>query len=244
MEQTGNRLGADLSLGQHKVAVGWEVSNAKFRGSNNSPYGGSSTVSASNPQHGSWISPDRTLPKFDTQLRQNAFYIEDAWKLSDRWVLLGGLRRDSYDFGRSELVSGTPFDKGLASTSARLGLTYKLDASTSLYAQYSRGHDPVTTLLTLNLANRDFTLSEGRQFEVGIKQQLANKLGEWTLAAFDIKKDDIITRNPNRPAISVQGGTQSAKGVELAGVLRANAALRFEGNVSYTDAQFSEPCNY
>jgi iron complex outermembrane receptor protein len=238
LEQTGNRFGVDLALGRHQLALGWELSNAKFRGSNNAPYGGSSVVSALNPQHGSWTSPDRTLPKFDTELRQNAFFLEDAWKLSDRWLLLGGVRRDTYDFERSELVSGTPFDEDLSATSARLGLTYKLDARTSLYALYSRGHDPVTTLLTLNLANRDFTLSEGRQFEVGIKQQLADNLGEWTLAAYHIKKDDIITRDPNRPAISMQGGTQSAKGVELTGVLRANVALRFEGNVSYTDAQF------
>ncbi|GGH61895.1 TonB-dependent receptor [Comamonas phosphati] len=240
LEQTGNRFGVDLALGRHQVAAGWEVSNAKFRGSNNSPYGGSSVVSAINPQHGSWVSPDRTLPKFDTELRQNAVYIEEAWKFSDHWVLLAGLRRDSYDFGRTELVSGTPFDKDLSGTSARLGLTYKIDARTSLYAQYSRGHDPVTTLLTLNLANRDFTLSQGRQLEVGMKQQLADNLGEWTVAAYEIKKDDIITRDPNRPAISVQGGTQSVKGMELGGVLRANAALRFEGNVSYTDAQFDK----
>ena len=238
MEQTGNRFGLDLALGQHQVAVGWDGSNSKFRGSNNSPYGGSSVVSAINPQHGNWASSDLTLPKFDTELRQNAFYIEDAWKLSDRWVLLAGLRRDFYDFSRSELVSGTPFDKDLSGTSARLGVTYKLDPRTSLYAQYSRGHDPVTTMLTLNLANRHFTLSEGRQFEVGVKQQLADGLGEWTLAVYDIRKNDIITRDQSRPAISIQGGSQSSKGVELAGVLRANAALRLEGNVSYVDAQF------
>lgn len=238
LEQTGNRLGVDLALGRHQLALGWEVSKARFQLSNNAPYGGSSVVSAFNPQHGSWISPDPTLAKSATELRQNAIYLEDAWKLSDRWLLLAGLRRDAYDFERAELVAGTPFDKELSGTSARLGLTYKLDARTSLYAQYSRGHDPVTTLLTLNLANRDFTLSEGRQLELGVKQQLQDNRGEWTLAVYDISKDDIITRDPSRPAISVQGGAQSAKGVELAGVLRASAALRFEGNVSYTDAQF------
>ncbi len=238
LEQTGNRLGLDVAVGPHRIAMGWEVSKARFRGSNNAPYGGSSTVSAGNPEPGRWTSTDRTLPKFDTELRQNALYVEDAWTLSDRWVLLGGLRRDTYDVSRSELVSGTPFDKDLVGTSGRLGLTYRLDASTSLYAQYGRGHDPVTTLLTLNLANRDFKLSAGRQLEVGVKQQLPDDLGEWTLAVYDIRKDDIITRDPDRPSISVQGGSQSAKGMELAGVLRASAALRFEGNVSYTDARF------
>lgn len=238
LEQTGNRLGADLALGRHQVALGWETSTAKLRIGNNAPYGGASVVSAINPQHGSWASPDPTLFKFGTKLRQNALYLEDAWKLSERWVLLGGLRRDFYDFSRTEFVAGTPFDKKLDGTSARLGATYKIDPRTSVYAQYSQGHDPVTTLLTLNLANRSFTLSEGRQLEVGFKQQLANNLGEWTLAIYDIQKDDIITRDPVTPAISVQGGSQSARGVELGGMLRAGSSLRFEGNVSHTDARF------
>ncbi|MFT3721280.1 TonB-dependent receptor [Pseudorhodoferax sp.] len=236
--QTGNRFGLDLALGRHQVALGWEISRTKFRNSSNSPYRGASVVSAFDPQHGGWISPDPTLPRYDTELRQNAFYVEDAWKLSDQWLLLAGLRRDLYAFERRELVSGTPFDKDLGGTSARLGVTYKLDPRTSLYAQYSQGHDPVTTMLSLNLANRDFRLSEGRQVEAGVKQQLADNLGEWTLAVYHIRKDDIVTRDPSRPAISIQGGSQSSKGVELGGVLRASAALRLEGNLSYTDARF------
>jgi len=238
LEQTGNRFGVDLALGPHQLALGWDVSKASFALGNNAPYGGSSVVSAFHPQAGNWISPDPTLAKSATELRQNALYLEDAWKLSEQWLLLAGLRRDTYDFKRAERVAGTPFDKKLGGTSARLGLSYKLDDRTSLHAQYSSGHDPVTTLLTLNLANRDFRLSQGRQLELGMKQQLADQRGEWTLAVYEIQKDDIVTRDPNRPAISIQGGSQSARGVELTGVLRANAALRFEGNASYTDARF------
>lgn len=237
-QQTGNRFGLDLALGAHRLALGWDVSRAKFLGSNNAPYGGTSVVSATDPQHGGWISPDATLPRFDTALRQHAFYVEDAWNLSERWLLLAGLRRDLYDFSRRDLVAGTGFDADLGGTSARLGLTWRLDERTSVYAQYSRGHDPVTTLLTLNLANRDFKLSQGRQLELGVKQQLPDALGEWTLAVFDIRKDDIVTRDPVRPAVSIQGGSQSSRGVELGGVLRANAALRLEGNVSLVDAEF------
>lgn len=236
--QTGNRLGLDLALAGHKLALGWEISKSSLRISNNAPYGGASVVAADNPQHGSWSSPDPTLAKFDTDLRQNAFYVEDAWQVSDRWLVLAGLRRDQYDFSRRELIAGTPFDKRLGGSSARLGLTYRLNPNTNLYAQASTGHDPVTTLLSLNLANRDFTLSQGRQLEAGIKQQLPADLGEWTLAVFDIQKDDIVTRDANRPAISIQGGSQSSRGVELSGVIRANRALRFEGNVGYVDAQF------
>lgn len=238
MQQTGNRFGVDWSVGSHRVAVGWDASKAKFRHINNAPYGGTSVVSAIDPLAGLWSSPDPTLPKYATQMRQSAFYVEDAWTIADRWIVLAGLRRDRYDYERQELVSGARFDKDIGGTSARLGFTYKLDARTNVFAQYSRGYDPVTSLLTLNLANRDFRLSEGRQLEAGVKQQMADNQGEWTISFYEIKKDDIVTRDPSQPAISIQGGSQSSRGVELGAVVRANAALRFEGNLSYTAAKF------
>lgn len=238
LEQTGNRFGLQMDLGAHQLALGWEVAQAKLRLSNNSPYGGSSTVGAWNPVHGSWSSPDATLAKTATTLDQQAFYLEDAWKFAPQWLLMAGLRRDLYDFARRELVAGTDFDQTLGGTSWRLGLSYEWRPGTTVYGQLSTGHDPVTSLVSLNLANRDYRLSQGRQTEVGLKQQLAGGRGEWTLAVFDLKKNDIVTRDPDRPAISIQGGSQSSQGVELSAVFQATKALRLEANASYVDAQF------
>ncbi|MEG0447170.1 MAG: TonB-dependent receptor, partial [Comamonas sp.] len=83
-------------------------------------------------------------------------------------------------------------------------------------------------------------LTKGRQIELGLKQQLGNGRGEWTVAVFDIAKKDIITRDPNRPSESIQGGKQSSKGVEFTAALNATKSLRFEGNLAYVDAQFDE----
>jgi iron complex outermembrane receptor protein len=189
---------------------------------------------------GIWASLDPTLNVFRTKATTHDFYVEDAWTLGDRWVLLGGLRRDITDMRRHELTGGTPFDKTLGGTAWRLGATYKLDANTSVYGQISQGHDPVTNILTLNLANRDFKLTTARQIEIGIKQQFAQGAGEWTAAAYRIEKKDIITRDPDTPSLSVQGGKQHSQGLELTGALRLNPNWRLEGNYAFTDAKFDE----
>jgi len=240
MEQTGNRLEAGIRSDRHRGVVGWEVARVNFRHSNNSPYGGTSTVSAGDPAHGTWSSPDPTQAKFDTRSTLQAFYAEDAWQFADQWLLLAGIRHDVAEVSRNELVSGSDFAKTLRGNAWRLGLTYQLSPATSLYAQASTGHDPVTSIITMNLRNSDFTLTKGRQVETGIKQSLGNGRGEWTAALFRIDKDDIITRDPANPALSVQGGSQHSQGIELSAALTPWKNWRVEGNYAVLRARYDE----
>jgi iron complex outermembrane receptor protein len=240
MDQTGNRLEAVVKSGGHRAVVGWEIARVNFRHINNSPYGGASVVSAFNPVRGDWFSPDPILPKFDTKSTFNAFYVEDVWKFHERWQLMAGVRRDTAKISRDELVAGTDFDKKISGTAWRLGLTHFLTQDTSLYAQFSTGHDPVTGLVTLNLANANYRLTKGRQVEAGIKQALPNGLGEWTSAIFRIEKEDIITRDPNNSALSVQGGEQHSQGIEFTAAISPVKNWRFEGNYTWLTARFDE----
>lgn len=240
MDQTGNRLEAGIRTERHRGVIGWEVARVNFRHSNNSPYGGASTVSAGNPAHGAWSSPDPTLAKFDTRSTLQALYAEDAWQFANQWLLMAGIRHDVADVSRDELVNGTDFDKTLHGNAWRLGLTYQLSPATSLYAQASTGHDPVTSIITMNLSNSNFTLTKGKQVETGIKQSLGNGLGEWTAALFRIDKDDIITRDPVNPALSVQGGSQHSQGIELSAALTPWKNWRFEGNFTVLRARYDE----
>lgn len=238
LDQRGNRMEAAYDWGANKTVLGWETSKAQFTSGNNAPYGGSSVVDAFNPDRGQFNNPGVTRPKFATDTTENAFYIDHAWEPTERWTVLAGLRRDITKVSRNELVEGTPFDKTLAGNAWRLGLTYGLTPSTNLYGQISQGHDPVNTIMTLTLANRDFSLTKARQVEVGVKQQWA--LGEWTAAVFHIEKDNIITRDPLQPSISVQGGKQSSKGLELSGFMQPHPQWRFEGNYALVNARFDE----
>lgn len=241
-QQRGNRLEARWAGQGHNVVGGWEYTTIGFRHINNFPSGGASTVTLHDVDHGTWASTDATLPKYQTHTSAQAGHIEDAWHVSERWVLLGGFRYDTTRVIRTPLVAplDAGLDKRLSGTAARAGATYRIDGRTSAYLQYSTGHDPVTTLVTLNLANRDFAFTKGRQVEAGYKQSLQGGRGEWTAAVYRIEKDNIVTQDQLNPALLVQGGRQHSQGVELTGSLAPWAGWRFEGNVALLQARYDE----
>jgi iron complex outermembrane receptor protein len=243
LEQTGNRLEAAIKGANHRAVFGWETARVDFRHTNNSPYGGFSVVSADNPVHGYWESPDPTRPSLDTESTFNAFYVEDAWKFHDRWQLLAGIRRDLSKVSRRNLISpgtGEFRNQTVNGTAWRVGLTHFLTPNTSLYTQYSAGHDPLTGLISANLTQVKYRLTTGRQVEAGIKQTLPNGLGEWTAAIFRIEKKDILTRDPNNSSLTVQGGKQRSQGIELAAAISPAKNWRFEGNYTWLAARFDE----
>jgi iron complex outermembrane receptor protein len=239
-EQTGNRLEARWNAGTNRVVAGWEAARINFMHTNNSPYGGSSIVAPVGFNPGVFDSPDPLRPNFRTHTKTNALYAEDAYSIDERWLLLTGLRRDRYEVERVSLLGATGFTATLQSTAARLGLTWKLAPDTSLYGQLSTGSDPVTSLLSLNLANSGYKLTTSRQVEAGVKQSLTNGKADWTAALYRIRKDDIITRDPAHPALSIQGGSQSSQGAELSAGMALTQAWRLEANAAYTDASFDQ----
>jgi len=239
-EQTANRLEARWTGGANRLVAGWEASTINFMHTNNSPYGGSSTVPATGFNPGTFDSPDPLRPNFATDTTSNALYAEDAYSISDSLLLVAGLRHDRYRVDRVSLLGAAGFNATLKSTSARLGLSWKLAPGTSLYGQFSTGSDPVTSILSLNLASSKFDLTRSRQLETGVKQVLAGGKAEWTAALYRITKDDIITRDPSNPALSVQGGSQSSRGAEFTASASLAPAWRLDANAAYTDAQFDQ----
>lgn len=239
-EQTGNRLEARWNAGANRVVAGWEAASINFQHNNNSPYGGSSTVTPTGFNPGVFDSPDPVKPNFRTDTTTNALYVEDAYSVADSLLLLGGVRHDQYKVGRVSLLGAAGFTSRLHSNAVRLGLTWKLASDTSLYGQVSSGSDPVVSLLSLNLANSRYKLTSSRQVETGVKQSLANGKVEWTAALYHIGKDDIITRDPSNPALSIQGGSQSSRGAEATASVALAQAWRLEANAAYTDAHFDQ----
>ena len=241
-EQSANRLEARFDAGANQVVAGWEASTVNFMHTNNSPYGGASTVAPTGFAPGSFRdTPDPFLPNFATDTLTHAFYIEDAYRMNARLVLLAGARHDRYKVDRVNLLAASGnFDSTLRANSVRLGATWKLDPATSLYGQFSTGSDPVTSILSLNLANSRFKLTDARQIEVGVKQMLAGARAEWSAAVYRIEKDDIVTRDPNNAALSIQGGSQTSQGIELTASASLAPGWRLDANAAYTDAEFDE----
>lgn len=242
-KQTVNRIEANHEAGPNQLTFGWEAGRIDFTHSNNFALG-DSTYSSSVPpigfDPGLFTSTIPTVPAYDTTTRTQAFYIEDGYNIGSRWTLVAGLRHDSYDYSRSNSTTATAFGSDLSSNSGRAGVTYKLDPSTRLYAQASRGSDPIGSLLSLNLANSKFSLTTAKQTEVGIKQDLDSNRGWWSAALYRITKDNIITRSATDPTVSFQGGSQSSEGIELSSSIRVAKRWRVDANATILNAKFDK----
>lgn len=185
-----------------------------------------------------------TQPDYSTDATQYAIFFDDVLQLSDRLSLVIGGRYDDFDFDRVNhaQLSGrdrSEFDAAFDKFTWRAGLVFRIGDSFSAYAQTSTAADPVTSPISINAANADYKLSEGRQYEVGLKQQFADGRSEWTLAYFDIQKEDMVTRIPGT-AINGQIGQQSSDGVEV--TLRLNPAerLSIDMNAAFVDSVYDE----
>ncbi|HYG42671.1 MAG TPA: TonB-dependent receptor [Bordetella sp.] len=225
----------------NQVAVGTEVNRSKLEHTNNSPYGGTSLLDPYDFEHGQFINEAGTTPRYRNIATQYALFAEDRLMLTDRWSVLGGVRYDHIDLQREDLVaSTTAYRRTYTNVGWRVGTVYDVLPTLAVYGQYSEAADPVGSLLLLSPANKDFELSQARQVEVGVKQTFWDNKGEWTLAAYHIRKKDLVTRDPNDPSLRVQVGSQSSRGLELTVGVELARDLRVDFNGAILDARYDD----
>jgi iron complex outermembrane recepter protein len=233
---------------KNEVEAGFDINGIHFTNSNNSPYAGSSLVDPFDFSPGYFVSqgPFRTTTATDT--REYAVFAEDRLELRDNLSVVVGGRYDYATLAYTDPSIGTPsydgtgqdFDKSFYSPSYRAGLVYQPIHDLSLYAQYSTATAALGSLITTTLSQADFKLASGRQVEIGAKQSFWDNRGEWTLAAYRIVQDNLLTPDPTNPTISEQVGQQSSRGVEAAVALSLAAGWRIEANGTVLKARYDD----
>lgn len=226
---------------ENQVSAGFDVNASAFKHTNNTYVGSSPSVDLFNPVPGVYESDVPTLPRYRVKARQFALFLEDRLQVTGRWSVLAGMRYDHADLERQNLIAGVQaYDKTFTNVGWRLGSVYQLTPELALYGQYSRAADPVGAMLLLSPANSNFDSATGRQFEIGVKQSLPGKRGEWTLAAYDISKSNLLTRDSSNPARSIQVGQRSSRGIEGSLDLILAPGWRLEANAAVLRARFDD----
>jgi iron complex outermembrane receptor protein len=110
----------------------------------------------------------------------------------------------------------------------------------AFYGQYSTAVDPVGGIISLTSANKDFQLATGKQIEIGVKQSFWGGRGEWTLAGYEIVKNNLLARDPNIPSLTVQVGQQSSRGVEASVGLLLDYGWRIDANTAFLRAKYDD----
>jgi iron complex outermembrane receptor protein len=173
-----------------------------------------------------------------------ALFVEDAHNVTDKLLLVGGVRFDDIELARSieDVTSGgvTRYGNTYDPTNWRIGAVYDLKPETQLFAQYSSAVVPVSGFLFISAANSTFELTDGETYEVGVKSSALGDRLAFTASVYSIEQDDILTRDPVNPNITIQGGRQSSTGVEASVTVVLTEQLRLDLGVALLKAEFDE----
>jgi iron complex outermembrane receptor protein len=242
--QFGEHAEATLSTSiggrTNTTSVGFDYSWTRFQHTNNSPYGGTSTVDLQNSNPGLFINLAGTSPEFRSRQDQYSLFIEDRFVVSPKWSVVGGARLDRYNVDRLAQRVNTTATREFTPMNWRGGVVHSIRPDFSVYGQYATATDAVSTLLTLSPAQQLFDLTPGRQVEVGAKQALANGRAEWAVAGYRIVKEKLLVPDPNTPTLQQQIGQQSSRGIEASGAVSFDFGLRLDANVALLDARYDD----
>ena len=247
-QQVGTRSDLHLESAwgdpRNQLTLGAEINSIDLRYSDNFSTGGfgvADSVPLNRFDPNSLPSSIATIPDYTTDTRQYAFFFDDVLRLTAEMSLVVGGRYDNIEFDRFDYAIGSSaaaeFDSDFSEFTWRAGFVYQPSDSLSIYLQVSRAADPVTSPITISASNQDFDLSRGRQYEIGMKQQILNGHGEYTVAYFDIEKRDIPSRRP-ASGITEQIGQQSSDGFEFTLRFNPTDRLSLDMNAAWVDAEF------
>ncbi|MBB4844113.1 iron complex outermembrane receptor protein [Paucibacter oligotrophus] len=152
-----------------------------------------------------------------TQDDISAGFVQLEAELSEPLRLLLGLRHDRYqqDYfyqsGQDKPVSTVTHD---AANSPRLGLLWKLSSDWSAYLSASRSFAPAGAYQSAS-QNKKFKPLIGEQRELGFKWERADGRLTASGSVFDLRKRNVVTKDPNDERQSIQIGMERSTGLEL-----------------------------
>ncbi|TAN05715.1 MAG: TonB-dependent siderophore receptor [Rhodanobacteraceae bacterium] len=179
-----------------------------------------------NPVYGVPITtPPLSFPYLQQIQKQTGLYAEDVIKIAP-WVLTVGGRED--DLNTSNFGKGTTNHQ----FTYHVGLNYLMKDGLAPYVSYATSFQPTSGA---DFQGAAFKPTSGNQVEAGLKFQPSSVPPGThifaTLAAYELKQNNVLTPDPNHLFFQVQTGQVEVKGLELEGVMRVgdhwsfNAAL-------------------
>ncbi|MEM8766697.1 MAG: TonB-dependent siderophore receptor [Pseudomonadota bacterium] len=161
-----------------------------------------------------------------------AVYLQDHVAIGDRWHLLLSGRLSRY--GLKELEGGSGADERYTEFDPRVGITYRVNDSLSVYGGYATGSRIVPFFTGVNSAAP--VPEESESTEVGLK--IAGNQWSGTVAVFRLDREKIPQTDLTDPNFgSVQTGRQRSEGVEVDLVWEPIPRLSLLASAAYINSE-------
>lgn len=239
--QIGNRLEAmvegTVAGKRNRFVGGIELNLINFKTANVTS--GATGVDPFDFNPGLFLQGANLRPTLGTRTEQSALFAENIIDLTSALKIVSGIRADRITLKRTDKLTGAIVDYKFAPTTWRLGSVYDVSTQLSIYAQYATGNDAAGSLISLPAAAAT-KLQTGWQKEVGLKYTFLNGLADVTIAGYQIKKNNLTSRDPLLPTVAQQIGSQSSTGVEVALSIRPTPTLTIDTNATTLRAKFDD----
>lgn len=157
--------------------------------------------------------------------KQAGLYAQDQLKLGRLTLVLSGRNDWVNTFDNNRLAPSE--SRGDSKFSGRAGLIYNTDMGIAPYISYATSYNPI--IGTNATTGQLFVPETGVQTEVGVKIAPAGFDGHFGASLFDLKRQNVLTTDPNNALQSVQTGEVTSRGIELEAVANVMPGLKVVG---------------
>lgn len=231
-----NQLHGHFSTGDidHQILLG--MSWDRFNGHANYASGSVSSLDIFDPHYGQAVyGTVQNYQNTRVMNTQTGLYAQDQWSYQ-QWRATFGVRHDWSSIRTTDLLGASDDIKQRdEATTWRAGLNYLFDNGIAPYFTYAQSFQPTTSV---DSSGHPFDPSRGELYEAGIKYQPKSLPALFSIAAFNLTQDKVLTTDPNNAAYSVQGGKIRSRGLELEA--RGNLTEQFSiiGSMTWQDVQY------
>jgi iron complex outermembrane receptor protein len=244
------QMQADFTTGpvQHTLLAGFDYQHGRFDDKQgfgtvgNPPLG---LIDPFNPVYGSVINPIASYTYARQTQRQLGVYFQDQMKLAERFILVVGGRKDWAESKTTSTrvitatgastVTRTPIDQ--QDFTYRLGLLYQAPYGITPYLSYTTSFQPQAGA---DVRGAPFKPTTGQQIEAGVKLQPTGFNSFVTAAVYDLRQQDVLTRDPANPTFQVQTGEIQSRGFELEGTMDLDNGLRAIASYTFMDMEVTK----
>jgi iron complex outermembrane recepter protein len=167
---------------------------------------------------------------------QTGIYVQDQIQL-DRLILTLGGREDFSDITTDDLLGGAQVGQTDQATTERFGITYMLTDELAPYASYATSFQPT---VGTDSSGNPLVPTTGEQYEVGIKYQPLGYRALYTLSAYNLTQQNVVTSDPNTPAFSRQIGEIRSRGIEAEGKVSITDNVDVIGSYTYDNVEVTK----
>lgn len=171
----------------------------------------------------------------DSEQQNTGLYVQDQMKIADRWVLLLGLRHDWYSSTSNYvLTTGESIKEKTEATTRRAGLVYLADYGIAPFISFSQSFVPVSGE---DRTGSRFKPTEGEQYEAGIRWQPPGTSAMFSMAAYQLTKQNVTVSDPADSMFQTQLGEVRSRGIEIEARGEISHGTNVIAAYTYTDAK-------